>query len=140
MKGTCWQCGSPDHYQYDCPKGVGKGGKGGKQGLVSLPAALSSWRPPAWPGPSASQWRAWTPKPFKGKGKGKSGKGGKGKGETGDIDMGDAAYVGNGYNYFNYAISDGYGDYYYPQQLGRDIGMLSILQPSKTIETFTGAP
>ena len=99
--------------------------------MAPLPAAWSSWRPPAWPGPSASQWRAWTPKPFKGKGKGKSGKGVKGKGKTEDIDMGDAGYVGDVYDYVNYAIYGNYGDYYYPQQHGRDIGMLSILEPSK---------
>ena len=63
-KGTCWQCGSPDHYQRDCPKG----GKG--KGAV-FPAAWASWRPtPAWPTPTSAQWRSWIPR---------QGKGGKGK-------------------------------------------------------------
>ena len=39
--------------------------------MVPVPAAWSSWRPGAFPGPSSDQWRAWIPR-GKGKGKGKS--------------------------------------------------------------------
>ena len=37
------------------------------------------------------------PKQFKGKGKGKSGKDNKGKGKGGDVEMGNAGYVGQDY-------------------------------------------
>ena len=59
-KVTCWQCGSADHYQRDCPKG----GKG--KGAV-FPAAWASWRPtPTWPIPTPSHWRSWIPRLGKG--------------------------------------------------------------------------
>ena len=58
----------------------------------------------------------------------------KGKSKTKYIDMGDAGYLGNGYDYSNYANYDGYGDYYYPQQLGRDIGILIIFKFSRNVE------
>ena len=50
--------------------------------------------------------------------KDKNGKGVKDKDKMGDIDMDDAGYIDNGYDYVNHSIYDSYGDYYYPQQLG----------------------
>ena len=70
QRGPCYTCGGP-HLAFECPT-VGKGGKG-----YPMAAAWSSWRPPAYAGPSAQQWRQWIPRKGadkgKGKGKGKSG-------------------------------------------------------------------
>ena len=70
MPGPCYTCGGP-HLARECPT-AGKGGKG-----FPVSAAWSSWRPPAFPGPSPQQWRQWMPRKGadkgKGKGKGKSG-------------------------------------------------------------------
>ena len=40
---------------------------------MPVPAAWSSWRPGAFPGPSPQQWKQWMPRKGSGKGKGKLG-------------------------------------------------------------------
>ena len=73
QRGPCYTCGGP-HLAWECP--AGKGGKG-----LPVPAAWSSWRPPAFAGPSAQQWRQWMPRKGADKGKGK----GKGKSGIGEL-------------------------------------------------------
>ena len=95
VTGLCWQCGAGDHFQRDCLTG----GKGAakterEKALLLLSAALSSWRPPMLLGPTANQWIAFIPQPWKGKGKIKISNGAEGKGKSGDIEMGAKAYVG----------------------------------------------
>ena len=78
-KGPCWTCGGP-HLQRDCSEAT----KGGGKYSVPTRQAWSSWRPPAFPGPTSQQWRQFFPgngQKGKSKGKGK----GKGKGKLNEL-------------------------------------------------------
>ena len=92
--GPCWTCGGP-HFQRECPQTNAKGGGG-----YPITTAWSSWRPGAFPGPTAAQWSSWLPKPWKGKGKGKgqSGKGDKGKGKGYSKGKGKSKGQGQGFD------------------------------------------
>ena len=74
-----------------------------------IPAAWNSWRPTAWPGPTATQWRSFLPRPWQGKGKGKSKGKGKGKGGKGDVEMGGAGCVGQNYDLSCYYDNECWG-------------------------------